>query len=353
MKRNSSSKFAVFLMAFLVAGLTGCQSALGPHVEQKKPTATVVKPDLPQLQPDAETEKKAAERAQWKIEAERKALAARKRAAEKARHEARKEARREAEEKRRRIAAEKQAEQERKRVQQMARKERAATLLKEIEAALDGGELFAAETKLDEYHQLLGNRALKQAAYQTLRQRVATMKRVFADMEQARVAEQYLLQLMEEAQVLQQQGKNGAARVKYGEVLALNPEHRGARDGIQSLLMEKTEESSAPKPKQSEKRSWQEQSTLLGKQSEGWVVQVATYPEDGKKAAYALLGTIKKAGFKAVFIKKQELAGRQLYRVRIGAYGVREEADAVSTQLMRKLATQDVRVASRVMRQKP
>ncbi len=363
----------MLLSTFLAVSLSGCVSISKPA--SKQPAVEVAQQEPREERRQQEAQQQAVARAKWKLEAEKKALAARQREAEKARKRA-EEKRQQAIELRRKEEEQRKQVEARKRAEKAARKVRAEALIKQVEQSLEEGDVAAAEQQLAEYRTFVGERVLKQERFQSLRQKIITTKQMLADLEQASVAEQYLQQLMDEALVLEQQGAKRAARERYREILETDPGHRGAQEGI--ALLEASKETvkketpvvqarpkpasqSKPKPKpkpkpksksKSKSKPKPKKSSLLGSKAEGWVVQVATYPGDGKKQAYALLGTIKKSGFRAVFIKKQELAGRQLYRVRIGAYGEREEADRIRERLQQKMAELGIKVASRVMQQK-
>jgi len=52
--------------------------------------------------------------------------------------------------------------------------------------------------------------------------------------------------------------------------------------------------------------------------------------EKDRKDAYGLLGKLKKGGFKSAFIRKQNLAGRNLYRLRLGVYRDKSDAEKLS-----------------------
>lgn len=348
---------------------TGCQP------ESQRPqaveTAAVEKRVVAEEEREvAEVQRAAAERARWKVEAERKA---RERRAAKAAERLRKkqqlaEKRREEAASREAALKSKKAEVAKKKADRALKKEKLEALLRAIEKALDGGKLQEAEKQQSAYRLLKGESALREPEFQQLRQRIIEMKRMFADMEQANMAEQYLQQLMDEAQRLGQQGDTEAARRKYGEVLMQAPGNHAAQQGLERLSQRQQKrvvtetavvEASKPverpkKPKKSKNPEKMEKksTTLLGSNAAGWVVQVATYPEDGKKEAYALLGAIKKSGFKAVFVKKQELAGRKLYRIRVGAYGDKSEAVAVSERLLAKMDEKGIKIANRITRQR-
>ncbi len=207
--------------------------------------------------------------------------------------------------------AELRAQEEEKRARQ-AKEKRVAALLKQVEKELDAENLSGAEKLLGEYREKQGKSADKVKGYRKLKQRIASRRQVLDDLEQARDAERYMKQ--------SSSSKPGQTATEKG----------------------KTKEGKKSKPRS--------KSTLLGKNAEGWVVQVATYPEAKKREAYSLLSTIKKSGFRGVFLKKQELAGRVLYRLRLGAYGDKDEALELQDKINLKMADQGVN--SRVMRQK-
>ncbi len=224
--------------------------------------------------------------------------------AEKARLATEKAAREEAE-RAAELKAKQQAElqaREEKRKKLEKRKKAEAAILDRAEKDLEKGDVSAVEKSLKEYREKKGKSADKVKRYSKLKQKVVSMKQVLDDLEQVKVAEQYM--------------KQGTS-------------------------------SNAVKSKKKKSRG---KSSLLGKSAEGWVVQVATYPESKKRDAYSMLSTVKKSGFKSVFLKRQELAGRVLYRIRLGAYGNKEEAVELQEKINGKMA--DKGVASRVIMQK-
>lgn len=223
---------------------------------------------------------------------------------------AREEAEREAE-----IKAKQQAElraREEKRKELEKRKKAEAAILDRAEKEFGREDIAAAEKSLQEYRKKKGKSADKVKKYSKLKQKIAARKQVLDDLEQAAAAEQYM--------------KQGSPATT---------EKRAARKD-QTI--------------KSKKKKSRNKSSILGRDAEGWVVQVATYPESKKREAYGMLSTVKKAGFKTVFLKRQELAGRVLYRLRLGAYGEKEEAVELQKKINLKMA--DKGVVSRVMKQK-
>ncbi|MBT3308173.1 MAG: hypothetical protein HOL04_03250 [Gammaproteobacteria bacterium] len=326
---------------------TGCQQQREqivppqPAVVEQKP---VVEPSQQQQIEQKQAER--VERARWKREAEEKAKLARK-AEEKLRVQKLQQQR---VEKRKAEVAKKKAKKEQAKRERAEKKEKLKTLLLGIERSLDKGGLQQAEQQMEEYRALKGESALRQTEFQALRQRVIAMRQVFADLDQAKAAEQYLKQLINEAQRLKKRGDIEAARGKYGEVLLQDPANRAALKGLE--VLSQPQQVAAPIPKVKVKKKEKKSTSLLGKKAPGWVVQVATYHEDGKKEAYALLGAMKKAGFRAVFVKKQQLVGRTLYRIRVGAYSDKQEAVEVGQKIDQKMAEKGIKVAGRVMKQK-
>ncbi len=337
MDQKIAAKKVLFLSILPLFVLQGCQSTQPPKVVEALPEPVKEKPVEPPVQEPP--------RAEWKIEAEKKALAAR---------EAERQRKLQAAADRKRVAAARKEAEKKKRAREREEKKRKAAVLDlAVERALKQGKLQLAEEKMDAYQALKGEAALREPKFQRYRQQLVEMKQAFADLEQARAAERYLQQLLDEASRLERKGKREAARAKYGEVLVLDPTHPKALRGLEQLTVARVEPPLQPQPKPEAKKPKKPTSSLLGKKAAGWVVQVATFPASGKKEAFSLLGTIKKAGFKAVFIKKQELAGRQLYRVRIGAYGDRAEAERIQQRINRKLAELDIQISGRLMQQKP
>lgn len=70
----------------------------------------------------------------------------------------------------------------------------------------------------------------------------------------------------------------------------------------------------------------------------GWVIQVRSTPEEG--AANALQESLSNAGFPA-FVISAEVDGTTWYRVRVGRYGTRADADVVEAALMQRADIQD------------
>lgn len=281
-------------------------------------------------QREAEERKRQAEAlaAQQKAEKEAKA-----RAAEQARQA--KEKRRQAKEKRR------QEEREKKRALE--------ALLTQAEQELAAGNLSAAEKSLKQYRREKGDSALSQRRYKELQKKISSMSQILADLEQTSDTEQQLQKLLAEGAALATHGDVEGARSRYNRVISIDPANSEARKGLEALSSKgkAVKKRSVAKKPAAKKRA---ESSLLGKKAEGWVVQVATYTEEKKKEAYGLMGAVKKAGFKGVFIKKQELAGRTLYRLRIGAYGEKGEAEALRDRINRVMS--DRGVVSRVTLQK-
>lgn len=236
----------------------------------------------------------------------------------------------------------------RERTEKLAKARKSGEIVASLQQAIAEGELSKAEQLLKQYRAHEGERVLKQSQYQQFRQEIARLKQMDADLEMARAAEQYLQQLLKEAATLAQKGKREAARKKYGEVLLQSPGNAAAQQGLEQLSRVVKEKVVQPK-KRDKKRVAKK---VLGKKSAGWVVQVATYAAEGKKEAYALLATAKRAGFKAVFVKKQQIAGRTLYRVRVGVYADKEDAVRVKTALHQKMAAKGLNLSPRVMKQK-
>ncbi len=296
--------------------------------------------ELPEVQKSV-----APTRPQWKIEAEKKAALERQRAAE-AKRRAQQEA-----------AAKKREELERQRIQarqEAERKAAAQQLLKQIEEGLNASNVAAAEQAMAEYEQLLGVVALKSEHYQGLRKELVALKQMLAELEQAAAAEQFMQQLMVEAEQLEQSSDTAGAETKYREVLALNPQHSAAMKALAGLMEARAKPKPATRPKKEKVAEPVEkgESSYLGQDAEGWIIQVATYPEEGKREAYALLGALRKARYRAVFVKKQELAGRLLYRVRVGAYGEKSEAKQLQLMVEKDMALLGIKVSTRVIRQK-
>ena len=308
---------------------------------------------------EAEKRKQEAEK-QAREEAERLA----REEAEKLKQEAEKQAREEAE--RRRQEAEKQAKEETEKRKQEAKrqailraeKERKRTLkekqkalislLKRADKELTAGNLSAAEESLKQYREQRGEFTTGQKRYTKLLRQVETMGQILTDLEQTDDTERYLQKLLAEASALGKHGDQAGARKRYNEVISIDPANSEAKKGLQVLSKkpQKVVQKKSKKSKSDKKRK----SSLLGKKAAGWIVQVATYTEEDKKTAYSMLGEIKKAGFKGVFIKKQELAGRTLYRLRLGAYGEKDEAMELRNQINSEMAERGV--VSRVTLQK-
>jgi DedD protein len=64
---------------------------------------------------------------------------------------------------------------------------------------------------------------------------------------------------------------------------------------------------------------------------EGFAVQIAAFTDD--KGANALAGKLKKAGFASTYIEPVQTSRGTLWRVRVGGYSARAEADAARTKL--------------------
>lgn len=246
-------------------------------------------------------------------------------------------------------AAAAKAEQEKKKRLAQQRRKALNGLLNQAEKRVEDGDLSAAEKLLQQYLKKAGKGAKKQKRYQAIRQKLDSMSEILADLERARDAERQLQKLLVEGEALAENGMAGEARKRYQAALSLDPENQQAQAALK--LLAAPVKKPAPKSVVAPKRAAKKKSSLLGKKAEGWVVQVATYIEDNKKQAYGMLGAIKKAGFKSVYIRKQELAGRVLYRLRLGAYGDKAEAESLRDQLNQKMGTQGFN--SRVTRQKP
>ncbi len=65
--------------------------------------------------------------------------------------------------------------------------------------------------------------------------------------------------------------------------------------------------------------------------SEGFAVQIAAFTDD--KGANALAGKLKKAGFASTYIEPVQTSRGTLWRVRVGGYTARADADAARAQL--------------------
>lgn len=282
------------------------------------------------------------------------------------RREAEAKAQREAEERKRQaeaLAAQQKAEKEakaraaeqarqakEKRRQEEREKKRALeALLSQAGQELAAGNLSAAEKSLKQYRREKGDSALSQRRYKELQKKISSMSQILADLEQTSDTEQQLQKLLAEGAALATHGDVEGARSRYNRVISIDPANSEARKGLEALSSKgkAVKKRSVAKKPAAKKRA---ESSLLGKKAEGWVVQVATYTEEKKKEAYGLMGAVKKAGFKGVFIKKQELAGRTLYRLRIGAYGEKGEAEALRDRINRVMS--DRGVVSRVTLQK-
>ena len=282
------------------------------------------------------------------------------------RREAEAKAQREAEERKRQaeaLAAQQKAEKEakaraaeqarqakEKRRQEEREKKRALeALLSQAGQELAAGNLSAAEKSLKQYRREKGDSALSQRRYKELQKKISSMSQILADLEQTSDTEQQLQKLLAEGAALATHGDVEGARSRYNRVISIDPANSEARKGLEALSSKgkAVKKRSVAKKPAAKKRA---ESSLLGKKAEGWVVQVATYTEEKKKDAYGLMGAVKKAGFKGVFIKKQELAGRTLYRLRIGAYGEKGEAEALRDRINRVMS--DRGVVSRVTLQK-
>ena len=270
------------------------------------------------------------------------------------------------EEKKRReqLLAEKVKREAQQRLREQQRKEkeqRLSQLRKGIEGALVEGEVNKAEQGIVAYRKLKGDRALREPQFQGYRQKLIELKQTVADLEQAKAAELYLQQLLNQASVLAEQGKFEKSQVKYGEILAIDPDSNAAREGLVALAemkvalkKDKKRENAAVSSVETgvtTKQAPKEAAIVLGKDTAGWVVQVATYTDGNKKEAYSLLGSIKRAGIKPVYVKKVELAGRTLYRVRIGVYANKVGAEAAQQMLKEKIGTDGGRFTPRVMLQ--
>lgn len=243
------------------------------------------------------------------------------------------------------------AKAEKKKRLEQQRKKALNGLLDQAEKRVEDGDLAAAEKLLQEYQKKAGEKAAKkQKRYQTIREKLDSMSQILADLERARDAERHLQKLLVEGKALAENGMAGEARKRYEEVISLDPQNQQAQDALKALPSPAVKPESKPIAA-APKKVVRKKSSLLGKSAEGWVVQVATYTEENKKQAYGMLGTIKKAGFKSVYIRKQKLAGRVLYRLRLGAYGDKVEAESLRDQLNQKMGGQGVN--SRVTRQKP
>ena len=241
------------------------------------------------------------------------------------------------------------AKAEKKKRLEQQRQKALNNLLNQAEKRVEDGDLAAAEKLLQEYQKRAGKGVEKQKRYRTIREKLDSMSEIFADLERARDAERHLQKLLAEGKALAENGMAGEARKRYEEVASLDPANQVAQDALKALSFPTAKPKS--KPVVAPKKGVRKKSSLLGKGAEGWVVQVATYTEENKKQAYGMLGTIKRAGFKSVYIRKQKLAGRVLYRVRLGAYGDKAEAESLRDQLNQKMGEQGVN--SRVTRQKP
>ncbi len=303
----------------------------------------------------AEEEEKARARAEAKARAEA---------------EAQERTRRLAEERRRAEAAAKARREEEER--QAQRKEAARILaekgerlLQEIAQAMEQGELEQGEAAMNRYQNLLGERALRESRFQHYREQLGAMKAAQIELEQARMAERYqemqqqIADHLLQAGSLERSGQLQQARTRYQQILKLDATHSVALESEQRLTqkieMAREAATTAVEQKEVEPVKQEEvpaKSSLLGSEDDGWVVQVDTYSGENKKEAYNLMGTIKRAGVSAVFIKKQSFADTSFYRVRIGAYGERAEAESVMADLQSLLDQQGVVVTPRVMQQK-
>ncbi len=235
---------------------------------------------------------------------------------------------------------------EKRRQQEREKKRALEALLSQAEQELAAGNLSAAEKSLKQYRTQKGASALSQRRYKELQKKISSMSQILADLEQTSDTEQQLQKLLAEGAALASHGDVEGARSRYNKVISIDPANRAARKGLQAL----SSRSKVDRKKRPVAEKKRKKSSLLGKSAEGWVVQVATYPEEKKKDAYGLMGAVKKAGFKGVFIKKQELAGRTLYRLRVGAYSDKAEAEALRDRINSTMS--DRGVVSRVTLQK-
>ncbi len=235
---------------------------------------------------------------------------------------------------------------EEKRKSALAQKQKSLkSLLDGAERELAAGNLSAAEEVLKQYRTKQGDSTIGQKRYDRLLRQIKSMSQILADLEQTNDTERYLQKLFAEASALSRHGDLTGARKRYSEVISIDPTNKPAKEGLQALP--KQPEKVVSKQSRKVKKG---KSSLLGKSAAGWIVQVATYGDKNKKTAYSMLGMIKKAGFKGIFIKKQELAGRTLYRLRLGAYGDKSEATALRDRINGEMAEQGI--VSRVTLQK-
>jgi len=74
-----------------------------------------------------------------------------------------------------------------------------------------------------------------------------------------------------------------------------------------------------------------EPDTATATKVEGFAVQIAAFTDD--KGANALAGKLKKAGFASTYIEPVQTSRGTLWRVRVGGYSARAEADAARAKL--------------------
>ncbi len=133
--------------------------------------------------------------------------------------------------------------------------------------------------------------------------------------------------------LLQESGPGGAASSKdeltFYDTLTKSPESRQARK-------ESVKESKrAEKPAKAEvKEAKPAETARVESKAEGgeglWSVQVNAFPDE--RSAQIWVDRLKNKGYKAYMVEA-ELGGRTWYRVRVGEYGTREEAEKVEEQL--------------------
>ncbi|MBT6556028.1 MAG: hypothetical protein HOA22_10300 [Gammaproteobacteria bacterium] len=233
------------------------------------------------------------------------------------------------------------------------KKERALLLdaeLEKVRPLLKIGKTVEAQQVIEIFKTLRGSERYKESEVAGLEREIESLKVAIGDLEQATESEEYLMQLMDEAVVLAQQGDLAAAEKRYREVLSVDPGNRGAQEGLAALSVSTVPHEQKPAQKIKVKMSKVATDKAMGKEAEGWVVQVATYAVANKKHAFELLEKLQKLGFRSGYIKKQELAGRLLYRIRVGVYQSKEVAERIRDQITPLLGEE--RSVSRLMYQK-
>jgi DedD protein len=92
----------------------------------------------------------------------------------------------------------------------------------------------------------------------------------------------------------------------------------------------KAETAAAPEPKSEVKSAPAGDPAAASAKAEGFVVQLAAFADD--KGANALANKLKKSGY-AAFVQPVETSRGTLWRVRVGGYGARPEAEAARVAL--------------------